>query len=99
MVYKGTLRDERTVGIKQLLLEDTSGAVFERELKAFQDEGKHVASYDGIALTVPVCVCSGHNGHHETSPQRHGVPRHHAGAQSLYSIRVCRGWLAPLQTA
>jgi hypothetical protein len=34
-VYKGMWRDS-PVAIKQLLLEETSGAVFERELKTFQ---------------------------------------------------------------
>jgi serine/threonine protein kinase len=42
-VYKGMWRDS-PVAIKQLLLEETSGAVFERELKTFQDEARTMAS-------------------------------------------------------
>lgn len=43
VVYKGQWRDSN-VAIKQLLLEETSGAVFERELKTFQDEAATMSS-------------------------------------------------------
>jgi serine/threonine protein kinase len=67
VVYKGMWRDSQ-VAIKQLLLEETSGAVFERELKTFQDEAATMSAMRphanvvlllGITPAPNLCIATG----------------------------------------
>jgi hypothetical protein len=67
VVYKGMWRDSQ-VAIKQLLLEETSGAVFERELKTFQDEAATMSAMRphanvvlllGITPAPNLCIAAG----------------------------------------
>jgi hypothetical protein len=67
VVYKGQWRDSQ-VAIKQLLLEETSGAIFERELKTFQDEAATMSamrSHPNVVLLLGItpapnlCIAAG----------------------------------------